>query len=557
MRVALVSVAIATGQRHPNSQRPMGCGLSERSQRSPKSGSTEHNEHMTLFRHLHDNAFLVFSRDHKHLYAACLLDLHERFFTGAPAFPTPQQVVHAIYDVMRANPSLWSENDDFGEVLPEMISAGRRRMRRADLGRASESGDKAILIARQLYGRLLATGWLEEEEYGLRVTVDMPMGPLLVSQRLASLNKDVSQRFGGLIVQIRLNLEAVEKLNPRVTDRRLREAALAVREARRQADQFTKSLRAILSDLKGIRQTVLESKTVGGRLEAFFEEFVQRILLKDFESILTVNHPYRFRDEIVDLARRISYTPDTMQVLAEEYVNAGMAASIEDGRLEVEGDLIAIESTFGQIGEMFERIETFRRQLEARVRNTIKYAERGAQGLIGRAADLVRRLDALLQDGRHAEATLEWSLEPLRSPWSAHHPARGREPRKPVAARPLGERPSDPLYEIRKQLRLQYITRIAPRPEDVRRFLERQVPSTGSKEARFMQIETIDDFLAFETARRFAMSREVPPEIAKTFELEFAPDMPPHDSEWLRCPNFIVRRTSARAGERRKGSAHA
>ena len=516
---------------------------------------------MPLFRHLHDNAFLVFSRDHKHLYAACLLDLHERFFTGAPAFPTPQQVVHAIYDVMRANPSLWTENDDFGEMLPEMISVGRRRLRRADIGRASESGDKAVLIARQLYGRLLASGWLEEEEYGLRITVDMPMGPLLVSQRLAGLNKDVSQRFGGLIVQIRLNLEAVEKLNPRVTDRKLREAALAVREARRQADQFTKSLRAILSDLKGIRQTVMESKTVGGRLEAFFEEFVQRILLKDFESILTVNHPYRFRDEIIDLARRISYTPDTMQVLAEEYVAAGMVASIEDGRLEVEGDLIAIESTFGQIGEMFERIETFRRQLEARVRNTIKYAERSAQGLVGRAADLVRRLDVLLQAGRHEDASIEWGIEPLRSPWSEYHHARGREPRRPVTARPLGERPSDPLYEVRKQLRLQYITRIAPRPDDVRRFLERQLPATGSKEARFMQIETIDDFLAFEMARRFAMSREVPPEIAKTFELEFAPEMPPHESEWLRCPNFIVRRTSARpnerSSERRRGSAHA
>ena len=90
----------------------------------------------------------------------------------------------------------------------------------------------------------------------------------------------------------------------------------------------------------------------------------------------------------------------------------------------------------------------------------------------------------------------------------------------------------------------------------MRRFLERQVP-TGSKEARFMQIETVDDFLAFEMARRFAMSHEVPPEIARNFELEFAPDMPPHDSEWLRCPNFIVRRMSTRTSERRKDTAHA
>ncbi|MEY9473128.1 CHASE3 domain sensor protein [Bradyrhizobium yuanmingense] len=75
-------------------------------------------------------------------------------------------------------------------------------------------------------------------------------------------------------MQIRLNLEAVEKLRPEIIDRKQREAAIAVREARNQADQFTKSLRAILADLKRVRRTVMESKTVATRLEAFFEEFV-------------------------------------------------------------------------------------------------------------------------------------------------------------------------------------------------------------------------------------------------------------------------------------------
>jgi len=497
-----------------------------------------------LFRYLHDDAFLAFSREHKHLYAACLLDLDERFFTGAPAFPTPQVVTHAIYDVMRANPSLWNESDDFGEPLPEVISAGRRRIKRAAASK-TESSDKALLIARQIYGRLTAWGWLEEEEYGLRVTVDMSMGPLLVIQRLASLNKDVSQRFGGLIVTVRLNLEAVEKLTPQIVDRKQREVALALREARNQVDQFTKSLRAILSDLKRIRRTVMESKTVGDRLEAFFEEFVEQLLLRDFESILTFNHPYRFRDAIVDLARRIVHTPATMQVLSEEYVTASISPSMAEAALDVEGDLLAIESTFGQIGEMFERIGSFRRQLEARVRNTIKYAERGAHGLVGRAGDLVRRLDGLLGRGRHPNATIEWSLEPLRAPWSEFHHAPSREPRKPLETQPLGERPTDPLYEIRKQLRLQYISRIAPGPAEVRSFLEKQVPAAGTKEARFIPLETVDDFLAFDAARRFALTKEVPAEIARYFDLEFAPDLPPHDSEWLRCGNFIVKRHPA------------
>jgi hypothetical protein len=502
-----------------------------------------------LFRYLHDDAFLAFSREHKHLYAACLLDLYDRFFSGAPAFPTPQEVTHAIYDVMRAHPTLWNENDDFGDPLPEVISAGRRRIKRAGSGKTEES-DRALEIARQVYARLLGWGWLEEEEYGLRVTVDMSMGPLLVIQRLASLNKDVSQRFGGLIVTVRLNLEAVERLTPDVTDRKQREVALAVREARNQVDHFTKSLRAILSDLKRIRRAVMDSKTVGDRLEAFFEEFVGQLLLRDFESILTFNHPYRFRDAIVDLARRIAHTPPTMQVLAEEYKAAGISASMAEAARDAEDDLLAIESTFGQIGEMFERIESFRRQLEGRVRNTIKYAERGTQGLVGRAGDIVRRLDHLLALGRHSTATVEWSLEPLRSPWSEYQHAPSREPRKPMEAQALGERPSDPLYEIRKQLRLQYISRIAPSPAQIRSFLEKQVPDGGMREARFIALSTVDDFLAFDAARRLALGKDVPVEIARHFELEFAPETPPHDSEWLRCTNFIIRRRAATAMRR-------
>nr|WP_244621021.1 Wadjet anti-phage system protein JetA family protein [Bradyrhizobium yuanmingense] len=60
-----------------------------------------------------------------------------------------------------------------------------------------------------------------------------------------------------------------------MTDRKRREAALAVREARNQADQFTKRLRAILADLKRVRRTVMESKTVATRLATFFEDFVE------------------------------------------------------------------------------------------------------------------------------------------------------------------------------------------------------------------------------------------------------------------------------------------
>ena len=152
------------------------------------------------------------------------------------------------------------------------------------------------------------------------------------------------------------------------------------------------------------------------------------------------------------------------------------------------------------------------------------------------------RLDRVLASGRFPNTTVEWSLEPLRSPWSEFHQAPSREPRKPLEAQALGERPADPLYEIRKQLRLEYIARIAPSPAQVRSFLEKQVPPGGTREARFVSLDTVDDFLAFDAARRFALAKDVPAEIARAFELAGAPDLPPHDSEWLRCANFIIRR---------------
>jgi hypothetical protein len=174
--------------------------------------------------------------------------------------------------------------------------------------------------------------------------------------------------------------------------------------------------------------------------------------------------------------------------------------------------------------------------------------------LVGRAGDLVRRLDALLGKGRHDAATLEWSLEPLRSPWSEYQHAPVRQPRQPVEALALQGRPSDPLYEIRKELRLQYIARVAPQPEEVRRFLEDQVPLFGAKEARFMELRTVDEFLAFDTARRYALTGEIPREVARSFSLESDPGAPPHDSEWLRCSNFVVRRAGA---ARQRTTAHA
>jgi len=158
-------------------------------------------------------------------------------------------------------------------------------------------------------------------------------------------------------------------------------------------------------------------------------------------------------------------------------------------------------------GEMFERIELFSSTIGGagpqydKIRRT-RHSRTG-----WKSRRFVRRLDGLLGRGRHPTATIEWSLEPLRSPWSEFHHAPSREPRKPLIAQPLADRPTDPLYELRKQLRLQYIARISPGPAKVRNFLENTCLRPAPRRPAFFSLETVDDFLAFDAARRFALDR--------------------------------------------------
>ncbi len=376
----------------------------------------------------------------------------------------------------------------------------------------------------------------------------MPMGALLVAQRLAGLKADVSQRFGGLVVHIKASLDLVGALSPEDAAAVRSAAVHGLREARRQAEAFVRTLRAILSDLRRIRKAILAAPDMRDKMETYFEQFIGELLLKDFQSIMTFNHPYRFRDGIIATARAASMDPKRMGAVAVGYVEAGLAPDPAAARDAAADDLLAIEGTFESIGAMFERIAQFRRALEGRLRNTVKYAEGGERGLGTRARDLVRRLEALLaapfpgQPERYDRPTVPAAVEPIRTPWSEASLAPPRQGRTPMVAKPLPARPTDPEYLFRKRLRAEYLARVAPTPQQVRAFLDAMVPPHGAREARSMPIRDVDELLAFDAVRRYALTRDVPAAVASAFRIEPLPGGEPHDSDWLRCDNFSVRR---------------
>ncbi|TIM11733.1 Wadjet anti-phage system protein JetA family protein [Mesorhizobium sp.] len=503
---------------------------------------------MALFRYLSDDAFLIFSRKFRFLYEAALLDTYERFFSRGASFPTPQEVVHAIYDLIKRMPELLAEGDDVGEGLPDLVSKRRRRLKFA--GEANEAAEAALRVASIAYQKLLQTGWLEEEEYGLRVTVDMPMGASLVMQLLSSLKSDVSQRFGGVVVNVKQSLELAAKLQPGSSVKEAVDAAYAVVQARDQATAFLKTLRAILSDLRRIRRTIMESRSMRERVDAYFQEFIGELVLKDFQAIHTFNHPFRFKDHILDLARDISLDPGTMRTIASGYVENGMADTLENGLRMAETDLLSIQEVFDGIGEMFDRIAVFRRQLEQRLRNTVKYAEQGSGGISSRASQLVRRLHKVM-DQRPALSEFAWvplPVEPMHTPWSERHFAQPRQSRKALESMAVPPKLVDPLLALRKRLKKEYMERIVPDERRLLQWLHENVPLAVTKEARFFKIEDVDSFIAFDAIRRFTKPGDIPPSIAVAFEIVDDSDGPQHDSDWIRCGNFLIRRRPVPAG---------
>ena len=146
------------------------------------------------------------------------------------------------------------------------------------------------------------------------------------------------------------------------------------------------------------------------------------------------------------------------------------------------------EQAFETVGEMFERITQFRRMLESRLRNTVKYAEQGERGLGSRSRDLVRRIESLLAEdpASYETPTVPVAIEPVMSPWSPTLLTTPRQVAGPVPARALAERPFDPVYLARKRLKADYLDRINPGVDRITAFLRRKVPPYAVREARFI-----------------------------------------------------------------------
>ncbi|WP_343610732.1 Wadjet anti-phage system protein JetA family protein [Novosphingobium sp.] len=502
-----------------------------------------------LFGQLHPDAFTLFSGSNRFLYERVLVGIYEGFFRSDLHFPGENDVVGRIYEELANHPDLWRE-DESAVVLDELSTRRGRRIRRKGHEAAdSQATGEAMARARHIYNRLNATGWLEESHYGLKVTVDMPSGAMRLVEFLCGLREGVSEQIGGIVIQIKNGLEALQ--------RDARDNALGLHKAARDAATFGRYLRSVLSALREIDKQVVDAASVGERLRHYFEDFVERLLLQDYVAITTTSHPYRFRHRILGTIGAIEESLSDVEAIAEAYVEAHLAADAHGARDSVYDDLSKIRRVFDQIEDAFERIQQHRSRLETRLRNTVRYAGRRSGGFLQRSAPLLLKLDKLLLQPLEVDGLLEDRPAPI----CAALLTRPRHRRPIVAGDVLVLPPPDPLRELRKRLEKGYLDLLAVKPEQVRAFLEARIAPGAQADARDFTIATVEDFLAFEALRLAVFSGITPAQRQNPLSRHLAPDfafaaLPGRriDNDWLTCSDFQVTRKTGRTSG---GETHA
>lgn len=491
-----------------------------------------------LFGVLNPNIFTLFAGPNRRLYEVVLVKGYEAWFRADLLFPTQSEVVGLIYDTLAAAPELWRE-DEAPVVLDQILGRRGRRLRRRGLAASDEAATtEAMTRARHIYARLLDTGWMEETRYGLKVTVDMPSAAMRLVEFLCLLREGVSEELGGLVMQVKTAVEAVEALP--------RENALGLHKAARDAAAFGRYLRSVLAALRDVDRQVVASENLEERLQHYFEGFVARVLLKDYAAIATTSHPYRFRHRIFEAVQALEGSTIKMEILADAYHEARLAADPVAARDLVYDDLSKIRTVFDRIEEAFRRIQQHRGRLEARLRNTVRYAGRRTGVFLQRSEQLILRLD------RHAargdDLAITGGLETFRPPVSPLLLARPRGARVPVVSGLLALPSTDPAWALRRQLEREYLDRLAVDPVQVLRFLERRVPPGGESLAMNLWLTDVDDFLAFEALRRAvpqvlagATSDALTRRLTAHFDFAPTPDAGV-DNDWLRCRGFKIRR---------------
>jgi len=343
-----------------------------------------------------------------------------------------------------------------------------------------EDGDDAGRV----YRYLRDCGWLREiDDIGYRRVTYFPQ---IASQLLSALDTIKHGRSAKLGATCQGVYSALMQAKEKPT-----ENASQIEFAANAARSFYSDLSAMSGSCREIAHRMSEAQGGNQLFHTFFKDFLKGILLGDYSTLKTTNHPYRYRVVTLTLAVEILSSESLMCSLIETISRENNDPDRDRIGESIARDLNDINSVFENIDALLQRIEHYRSSMTRRAREAMQYA-------LTAVPDLGVRIEGLV--GVISKITGDECLPAFLSEDTYLAPDRLYTPRtkQPEPEPTEIMRLSPPIKAIAHSRAMdQYLRRRQDNPKRIEAYLEQAMQSCNVITTDDLRVESLDDFLAY------------------------------------------------------------
>lgn len=351
-----------------------------------------------------------------------------------------------------------------------------------------EAPDAPLTVrANGIYERFRAAGWLRQEKIGAREMASMTP---VVSQLLTTLI-DFSERgpafLGAKVRSIELQLR-------QVVDGKA--GADTLDEAAQQARQLLSSVSAIGVQVRDLMPELSKAESTAQFVRNLFQRYVGELFVGDYAELHNADHPLARRTSILAMVREIEQPP-----LREQLIDWYLGKATAGDRARAEQRL---QRSLRRLYEI-DRIDEYLGRLD----DDIRQANRRALAFLDYRLRVPDKLDVLLR--RACRGVLHAPEDDLRmpvGPGALMDENRLRPPKQrprpiPRTANTVREPTPEQIARLNLLKRMKRVRLVLP--EDLARYVARHLVENTVVCSDSLQIESIQDFRAYQTLITLAL----------------------------------------------------
>lgn len=424
-----------------------------------------------IFDRLPADLFRPLASENRERMWELLVRLHDVFFGPDAALPPedgfPHRTVTLEIERHLLSAPKWAEEAEAGaETTPQ--------------GRANQYLD-----------RLIHSGWLRQEDLGVRHFIIMPPVVQKVLELLQQFAEEGAPLVGGKVQVIYNNLLAIEG-DPEAQ-------AHALPETAKQARALVASVAGIGVRVREVMERLAREETAGKFVAAFFRDYISELYIRDYHDMRTHNHPLRHRHDIVRIAYRFRDEPALRQTMLNAYARLYGSRLENDPEALFERDISRLLK-FQDVQQYLDRVDDSVNRATRQALSYLRYKLRSHD----RIEVVISNTIALLTSPeRAADAEVPTPFAPglLFSEERLRPPARTVEDIQPPVMR---RQVLSPEQRARAELwrgmtRARQVTRM-----QVRRYAQRCLPAGTRVRADDLPVTEVSDLVMFMALSRAA-----------------------------------------------------